>query len=109
MLSSAERLNREDFKKTLQNKDLQVVYNRIGTLKYVFKETKAFSVVTSSKHEKSAVKRNKIRRTMYVLFQKTNPLFRGILYTAKDSYGFSHSNLKELFYDLLAKVEKNSK
>jgi ribonuclease P protein component len=86
----------------LKSPDLKVVYNRLGTLKYTHSATPTLSVVVSSKHEKKAVARNKLRRRIYNL-----PLLKpitGIFYVSKQSYSFEYKDIKKLFYELLEKA-----
>ncbi len=107
MLPKTERLSRAQFSEILTNKGFLTIYNRLGTLKYVPSSTKqALSVVTSSKHEKKAVIRNKLRRRLYSLFGKEKRAITGIFYTAKGSYAFSYPEIQTLFNELLKKTTK---
>jgi ribonuclease P protein component len=106
MLPSNRRLSRQQFTDFLETKPLQV-YNRLGTFKYLSVGNK-LSIVTSSKHEKKAVSRNKLRRRIYTIFSTTNPPLSGILYVSKQSYAFPYDETKNLFLDLLARAQKNS-
>ncbi len=106
MLPKNRRLSRLQFTDFLTTKPLQV-YNRLGTFKYLPFGNK-LSVVTSSKHEKRAISRNKIRRRIYTLFSTTNPPLSGILYVSKQGYTFPYDETKNLFLDLLARAQKNS-
>jgi RNase P protein component len=109
MLPSRERLTRRKFSETLANKGVIVVYNRLGTLKYVPCPQKALCVVTSGKHEKKAVVRNKLRRRIYSLFRVNGMPIQGILYTAKASYSLQYPEIQTLFHELLAKTQKQNK
>ncbi|MFZ4500118.1 MAG: ribonuclease P protein component [Minisyncoccia bacterium] len=112
MLPATARLTRAQCSELLENPKLLVVFNRLGTLKYVpTLENKAFSVITGSKAQKKAVLRNKLRRRLYSLFStyyKTNPKkpIIGMLYASKASYELSFSELSLIFNDLLAKTQK---
>ena len=108
MLPSQERLSRSQFTDFLTNKGILVVYNKLGTLKYLSSSTKALSVVTSSKHQKKAVLRNKLRRRVYTLFGTKTLQIQGILYTAKTSYVLTYSEIKTLFNELLIKAQKST-
>ena len=109
MLSKKERLSRVQFSEILTNKGILVVYNNLGTLKYVNTATRALSVVTSGKHEKKAVSRNKLRRRVYSLFDKENRSIQGILYASKGAYLLSYGEIKRLFNELLNKTQKTTK
>lgn len=109
MLPSHQRFSRQQFSVFLENKGIFVVYNRLGTLKYLPSETVQVSVVTSSKAQKKAVSRNKLRRRIYAVIAAHNPKIRGIVYVSKQSYGFTYSEVKNLTLDLLAKAEKGTK
>ena len=108
MLPSSERLSRAAFNEFLEIPGHITVYNRLGTFK--FKKTPSFriSVVTSSKHEKRAVVRNTLRRRVYSRFSTLSCSMTGILYTSKQSYSFTFSEIKSLHEDLIAKAQKAS-
>ncbi len=106
MLSQKERFSRSQFSNILKNKDILVIYNQLGTLKYVKSGEKALSVVTSSKHQKKAVIRNKLRRRVYALFGDANPQIKGILYTSKSIYSLEYIEIQRLFNELLKKTQK---
>jgi ribonuclease P protein component len=120
MLPSPQRLTRQQFTELLKNPEIKVVFNAVGTFKYVKKEPglrngkpgsfSELSVVTGSKHQKKAVLRNKIRRQVYTLFPNNpyNIKVSGIFYVSKQSYTFSYQHLKDYFYALLSKIEKNA-
>ena len=59
MKTACKRINRQEFGFFLKN-PYKTVYNKLGTLKYRKDNTKKIAIVVSSKHEKGAVKRNKI-------------------------------------------------
>lgn len=109
MLPSIERVPRSEFQNILENKDILVIYNKLGTLKYVPIAPKILSVVTSSKHEKKAVLRNKLRRRIYSLAQTLPIPIQGIFYVAKSSYSLSFPEIKTLFNELLTKAQKTTK
>lgn len=108
MLPSSERLNRLQFNEIASNKDNLVVYNKLGTLKYIAGKT-ALSVVISRKNEKKAVKRNKLRRRVYSIFNAKKMNIRGILYVSKSSTYFNFMEIKDLFYELMEKTKKTSR
>jgi ribonuclease P protein component len=62
--------------------------------------------VTSSKAAKKAVDRNKLRRRIYAVVFSSKPPIQGIVYAAKQSYGFTYDEVKSLTLDLLAKASK---
>ena len=107
MLPSKQRLTRQQFTNILKNPEIKVVFNAVGTLKYIKdKELSSLCVVTGSKQQKKAVLRNKARRRIYTLFSK-NPYkisISGILYVSKQSYDMSHEQIKDRFYALLSKI-----
>jgi ribonuclease P protein component len=110
MLPSKQRLSRIDFTSLLSSKDLKVVFNNIGTLKYQEGPYLKVSVVISSKIEKRAVYRNKLRRRLYTLFGdyfKDVPGGGGyILYVSKNSPNMTMLELRSLIYELLEKATK---
>ncbi len=89
-------------------KDHSVVFNRLGTLKYTFKN-KGLSVIVSSKNEKKAVRRNKLKRRLYSIYFQQNVSIQAMLYVSKHAYSMEFNELKNLFHDLLAKTQKNTK
>jgi ribonuclease P protein component len=115
MLPSKQRLTRQQFTNLLKNPGIKVVFNQLGTLKYIesdkelglpFLKPSSLSVVTGSKQQKKAVLRNKIRRQIYTLFSK-NPYkisISGILYVSKQSYDMPYEQIKDRFYALLSKT-----
>ena len=108
MLASSKRISRRDFKKILENKGIFVVYNKLGTLKYLPSQSIMFAVVTSSKHERSAVVRNKVRRRIYSLVQELKPSIQGVFYVAKSSYQLSFQETKDLIIDVFTKAQKRT-
>jgi ribonuclease P protein component len=105
MLPSQKRLSRLEFDQFLK-KDHQVVFNRLGTLKYQGEKGLKVSIVTSSKHEKSAVLRNKLRRRLYSLFRLHSPSLYGVFYVSKHAYTMEYNEIKDLYNDLLKKTTK---
>lgn len=119
MLPSKQRLTRQQFTTLLKNPELKVIFNAVGTLKYVkvgvekqsgLKDGKPgpFSVVTGSKHKKRAVLRNKFRRRVYTLFSK-NPYeinISGVLYASKQVYDMPYDQIKTHLNALLSKINK---
>jgi ribonuclease P protein component len=108
MLASKERFSRSEFTTFLSNKDFLVVYNQLGTLKYLKTTPQKLSVVTGSKHQKKAVLRNKLRRRIYTLFRGTINI-QGILYTSKTASVLEYDDIVRLFHELLVKAQKNTK
>lgn len=110
MLPSKKRLSRAQFGVFLKNKDTKTVFNKLGTLKYQKSSQNRASVVISSKQQKSAVKRNTLKRRLYSLFEeyfkKSKDLNNYILYTSKQSQELNFGEIKELFY---AFFKKNTK
>jgi ribonuclease P protein component len=104
MLPKKNRFTRALFEDFLATPGILTVYNKLGTLKYIPSGHK-LGVVTSSKHEKRAVNRNKLRRRVYEQFKNANRQFSGILYASKASYTLEHKEIKELFNDLLRKAQ----
>ncbi len=110
MLPSATRLSRTQVTNLLLNKHLKVVFNRLGTLKYVISsKNNGFTVVTGSKQQKKAVLRNKVRRQLYTLFGKytlknKDIFITGVLYISKQVYGMSYSELEQNLNVLLEKA-----
>ena len=107
MLPSKERLNKQDFTLLSKDKSVLSVFNTLGTLKYRPNSKKAFSIVISSKIAKKAVDRNRIKRRIYTLIQKSDKLaiFTGILYISKNTPGLSYEQTKDLFNNLIAKIK----
>ncbi len=110
MLPSKQRLSRKEFEGFLAQRGLNTVFNNLGTLKYKKGSKTAFSVVISSKHQKLAVLRNKLRRRLYVLFKDhlttTNDSYIAVLYCSKQSTKLDIKEIKDLFYELFKKTTK---
>ena len=110
MLPSNERLTRAQCFSLLSNTNLLVVFNRLGTLKYLPSSTIGLSVITGSKQEKKAVARNKLRRRLYSIFSKQLVKnLTGMVYVSKHAYSMSFDELTTLFNDLLAKTQKTAR
>ena len=120
MLPSSQRLSRQQVTALLSNPDIQVVFNRTGTLKYCIAPKQSeggltqITIVTGSKQQKKAVLRNKARRRLYSIFdlyQKEYPTaspISGIVYISKHVYDMSYQEIKDTFYALLSKIKKNT-
>ncbi len=109
MLPSSQRLSRKQINDFLKNKDIKVVFNKIGTFKYYGTPTSALTVITGSKQQKKAVLRNKLRRQLYTLFGKQTlkvPI-SAMLYVSKQAYDMSYADLKQYLYELLQKITKD--
>ncbi len=108
MLPSTQRLSRQQVSNLLANPATQVVFNRLGTLKYLNNPTVytlGCTVVTGAKNQKKAVARNKIRRQLYSLFgQYKEVSFTGMLYVSKNCYEMSYDELKQNLHSLLQKI-----
>ena len=109
MLPSSQRLSRQQISEFLINKGVKTVFNQLGTLKYLPSTTKAFTVITGSKNQKSAVLRNRLRRQLYTMFSRSEktPIL-GMLYVSKQVYSMSYSDLKQYLYDLLEKISSKT-
>lgn len=111
MLPSKKRLSRQEFDSFLKNSQNQVFFNDLGTLKYKDSQENKVSIVVSSKTEKRAVFRNKIRRRLYSLFEnnlkitKVDPRVY-VLYVSKNIQGFQFKDLKNKFDELFKKTTK---
>jgi ribonuclease P protein component len=109
MLPSNKRFSRSEFSQFLTNKGIFVVFNRLGTLKYTIpSKITRFAVVTSSKNEKKAVSRNKLRRRVYSLVNSLSVPLQGVLYVSKQSYTLTYDEVKSLFNDLYTKAQKTT-
>ncbi len=110
MLPSHKRLSRAEFEIFSASKDLKTVFNQLGTLKYKNNNRNQASIVISSKHEKRAVYRNKLRRRLYGVFDiyfKTNQDYKQyILYVSKQAPSFNYQDVKTSLYALLKKTSK---
>ena len=110
MLPSQKRLSRSHFTEFLASKEIKTVFNALGTLKYRKSLINKTSIVISSKHEKRAVYRNKVRRRLYSLFsahfKANNDQNQYILYVSKQAPSFGHLETKTLFYELIKKTTK---
>lgn len=109
MLPSQKRLNRQQFTTFISSPTIKVVFNRLGTLKYLIHSDLGCSVVTSSKYEKKAVVRNKVRRRIYSLIAKEKISFSGVLYISKYGYTMEFAEITQLFNELVQKITKNTR
>jgi ribonuclease P protein component len=101
MLSKRNRFTRAEFDAFTAQPGVKTVYNRLGTLQYVSTGHR-LAVVTSGKHEKRAVSRNKLRRRLYDRFRTTNVTLSGILRVSRQSYTLELSELRSLLDFLLS-------
>lgn len=110
MLPSTQRLSRTDFTHLVGSKELRSLFNALGTLKYQKSPTIQASIVISSKIEKRAVYRNKLRRRLYSAFgaysKECSIGGQYILYVSKKAPTMSLLELKTLLYELLQKTTK---
>ena len=108
MLPSQKRLSRPAFSVFLASKELKTVFNAIGTLKYQKNVIDKASIVISSKNEKRAVYRNRLRRRIYSLFgnvfKETDNKNLYVLYVSKQATSFTYEDLRRLFYELFKKT-----
>jgi ribonuclease P protein component len=116
MLPSNQRLSRDQVTSFLKSPEIKVIFNRLGTLKYLNQSnnvhsTNTITVITGSKQQKKAVLRNKIRRQIYTAFRKNpyNISIEGMLYVSKQSYELSYQEITDLLHALLSKIEKQYK
>jgi ribonuclease P protein component len=110
----SQRLSRSEVTFLLNNPEIKVIFNRLGTLKYLDKPSTSslkigLTVVTGSKNQKKAVLRNKIRRQIYSLFRtyinKNKDIsVVGILYVSKQVYMLSFNETSSLFEALMNKI-----
>lgn len=86
------------------------MFNALGTLKYKESPYSRVAVVISSKHEKRAVSRNKLRRRLYSLFSQnikgSGVTVEYIFYTSKQAPRLEYNQIKALFNELLSKTTK---
>ncbi|HTH93561.1 MAG TPA: ribonuclease P protein component [Candidatus Paceibacterota bacterium] len=114
MLPSNQRLSRQQLTDLLKNPEIKVIFNHLGTLKYLHQSNSEIpnklSVVTGSKNQKKAVLRNKIRRQIYIIFRNNayNINISGIFYASKQAYSLSYQEIKDYFYALLSKIDKKN-
>ena len=110
MLPSQKRLSRSDFNSLSSGFGVKTVFNQLGTLKYKESISSRVAIVISSKIEKRAVFRNKLRRRLYTEFRSyfNNCLDNNeyILYVSKQSPTFDYQKLKILLNELLKKTTK---
>ncbi len=103
MLPKTNRLSRTQFTAFLASQKLYSAYNGLGTIKYSLSEN-GFSVVTSGKHERRAVVRNKVRRRLYTLLSRLENVSGAVFYLSKQAYSFDWKQTQILFYDLVEKL-----
>lgn len=110
MLPSKKRLSRSEVESFLSSKSQKTTFNALGTLKYIDASENKSTIVISSKNEKSAVKRNKLRRRIYSLFfehfKKDNKNRQYVFYVSKNATKKDFSEIKTLFYELINKTTK---
>lgn len=110
MLPSTKRLSRSEFTLFLNSPEIKTVFNPLGTLKYKDSQKPKVSIVISSKYEKRAVYRNKLRRRLYSLFGQHIKDFCGtseyILYTSKQAPKMEYTQINLFLNELLKKTTK---
>jgi len=109
MLPSKERIKTPLFKEVSGSRQVLSVYNDLGTLKFLKSDSKKISIVISSKSQKRAVLRNKLKRRVYSIFSKIDLKINGILYTSKKSTTMEFENIKNLTNDLIEKTKRITK
>lgn len=106
MLPSRKRFSRVAFASFSKDPTLKRVFSEIGTLKYRKTTSQKASVVISKKVEKSAVKRNLLKRRLYNIFKdyidKKELSF--ILYASKAVKELSFVELKAKCNELFKKI-----
>lgn len=99
------KLKKSDWESIKQKKPIISAFNALGSLK-IYKNTEKtlVCVVVSSKYEKSAVKRNLLKRRVYSLLN-LSPLKKGvyIVFPSKNAYKSSFFDIKKLFAELYEK------
>jgi ribonuclease P protein component len=112
MISKKKRFTRAEFAAFSAQKTLKQAYNRLGTVKFHTAETFKLAVVTSGKHQKSAVIRNKLRRRVYTIFGRAAENgalpYAIILYASKASYTFPYESIEQNAKDLIAKISRSA-
>lgn len=110
MLPSKKRLSRPSFSSFLGSRDLKNTFNQLGTLKYKKSPENQVSIVISSKVEKRAVYRNRLKRRIYNIF---NDYFRStqdsnqfVLYVSKQASLLDYENIKTSLNELFKKITK---
>ena len=108
------RLTRAQCSTLLKTPSLRVVFNSLGTIKFIKNtDNKGISVIISSKLIKKAVIRNKMRRRLYTIFcnfykNKDIQPISGMIYVSRHSVLMSFEELERNFNDLLKKTQKNT-
>lgn len=109
MLPSKKRLSRSGFVQFLVSPS-KSVFNPLGTLKYKEDTTPKASIVISSKTEKRAVYRNKLRRQLYTIFniyfKTSKDIKQYVLHVSKQAGSFKYEELQNLLNELLKKTTK---
>jgi ribonuclease P protein component len=109
MLPSKQRLSRLEFNDFLAQKGVSVVFNSLGTLKFIKTPENKASVVISSKNEKKAVLRNKLKRRVYKVFSGCFTRLSGyqfVLYASKQATKMDYKQVNELLDELIKKATK---
>jgi ribonuclease P protein component len=113
MISKKKRFTRAEFTAFSAEKTLTQAYNQLGTVKFTPATTFTMGVVTSGKHCKSAVGRNKFRRRIYSFFdqedKKNSFPYHLVLFASKASYTFSYEELTQVATDLISRIRRATK
>lgn len=102
MPPKGERLSRKEWQQPFFKQKANRFYTTdLFTCKYFSQEKNQYAVVMSSKHEKSAVKRNIVKRRLYTLIRKTEKR-TGVylLYPTKKAYTSSYEALQQAISSL---------
>lgn len=108
MLPKQNHLSRVLWETLKDIKGSRSAFNALGTLKYYPKETTHLAVVVSSKHEKTAISRNRLKRRVDSIFSKKYLENKGIfiLFPSKQAYNLSYEAVKQYSEELFHKITK---
>lgn len=106
MLPKAQRLDRAAIA-SFPKKNI-AIYSDFASLRAVSAQKFGLAVVVSSKHEKKAVVRNRVRRRIYSIFgaahkEKLIP-FQILFYVSKKGYSASYGETKAAVLELIKKL-----
>lgn len=106
MLPKQNHLSRVLWSTLKDAKGSRSAFNTLGTLKYYPKTTTHLSVVVSSKHEKTAVSRNRLKRRINNIFLKNYKGIVGIfiVFPSKQAYNLSYEDVKQHTEALFHKI-----
>lgn len=106
MLPKQNHLSRILWETLKKKQGSRSVFNTLGTLKYYPKDTTHLAVVVSSKHEKKAVSRNKLKRRINTIFSKNYKTLKGvfIVFPSKQAYNLSYEAIRQQAEELFNKI-----